>query len=390
MKRAKTHEEIEPLRELCRAGKLFEVQAWIAAGKPVNPLKHRPKGNRRYTPLQLAIAAGFHSLVKVLLDAGAEIEEHDHRYSSLCHALWKDKYDIARLLVEHGADVNSVEMSSVFHTWQSGLIMFFVERGADMETGNPLAQAFCDRVWPALRVYKQFKDRFPSFPEQANIALRYHCRKGDLKWVPLMLWAGADPYAKGPDRPEDEPDPTNDRNALELAAFYGHFDIFGLKAIRCDPKHERARELIRMACYGVNADLLQFLLDRGYPVNDQSNGGSSYITLLLTSMGWESLTKNACLDTPKTREKMKLIHMLAKQRARWIPEDTGQMNQVRKSLLRLEPTYTVELIWVMAKYGACQRPVVSALLRTPTMRDHVSWHWDRAIELMARLPQETG
>ena len=24
------------------------------------------------------------------------------------------------------------------------------------------------------------------------------------------------------------------------------------------------------------------------------------------------------------------------------------------------------------------------------LRDHVSWHWDRATELMARLPQETG
>ena len=168
MKRAKTHEEIEPLRELCRTGKLFEVQAWIAAGKPVNPPKPRPKGNRRHSPMQLVIEAGFHSLVKVLLDAGAEIET-DHRYSSLYHALWKDKYDIAKLLVERGADVNSVEMSTVFHTWQSSLIMFFVERGADMETGNPLAQAFCDRVWPALRVYKQFKDRFPSFPEQANI-----------------------------------------------------------------------------------------------------------------------------------------------------------------------------------------------------------------------------
>jgi hypothetical protein len=30
-------EEISPLADLCRAGKLFEVQDWIANGKPVNP-----------------------------------------------------------------------------------------------------------------------------------------------------------------------------------------------------------------------------------------------------------------------------------------------------------------------------------------------------------------
>ena len=387
MKRAKTHEEIEPLRELCRAGKLFDVQTWIAAGKPVNPLKPPPKGNRRHTPMQLTIEAGFHSLVQVLLEAGAEIEV-DHRYSSLHHALWNHKPDIARLLVEHGADVKSVEMSSVFHTWQSRLIMFFVERGADVETGYPLAQAFCDRVWPALRVYKQFKDRFPSFPEQANIALRYHCRKGDLKWVPLMLWAGADPYAKGPDRPEDEPEPDYDRNALELAACYGHFDVFGLKAIQCNTNHDRAREPLRIACKNANADFMQFLLDRGYSANDQINGGSSYMTLLLSSMGWESLKKHACFDTPHTREKLKIIHILAKHGARWMPEDENQMNQVRNSLLRLEPTYTVELVWIMAKFGGCTHSVIEALLNPRSIQKHLSWHIERAAELMARLPQE--
>jgi hypothetical protein len=34
--RAKDAAEIKPLLELCRAGRLFEVQAWIAAGKPIN------------------------------------------------------------------------------------------------------------------------------------------------------------------------------------------------------------------------------------------------------------------------------------------------------------------------------------------------------------------
>ena len=36
----------------------------------------------------------------------------------------------------------------------------------------------------------------PAVREQANIALRYHCKEGNVKWIALMLWAGADPYAK--------------------------------------------------------------------------------------------------------------------------------------------------------------------------------------------------
>jgi hypothetical protein len=35
-KRAQTQEEIKPLLELCRTGKLFEVQEWVRTGKPVN------------------------------------------------------------------------------------------------------------------------------------------------------------------------------------------------------------------------------------------------------------------------------------------------------------------------------------------------------------------
>ena len=35
MQRAETYEEIKPLIDLCKAGKLFEVQEWIASGKTV-------------------------------------------------------------------------------------------------------------------------------------------------------------------------------------------------------------------------------------------------------------------------------------------------------------------------------------------------------------------
>jgi hypothetical protein len=33
--RANTIEELEPLRQLCRLGKLLDIQAWIREGKPV-------------------------------------------------------------------------------------------------------------------------------------------------------------------------------------------------------------------------------------------------------------------------------------------------------------------------------------------------------------------
>jgi len=64
-----------------------------------------------------------------------------------------------------------------------------------------------------------------------------------------MLWAGADPYVKGPDSPNRKSDPEGDTSALELAAIYDHFDVFKLRQVRLDPKKLGALDLLRDACY---------------------------------------------------------------------------------------------------------------------------------------------
>ena len=195
--RAKTYDEIKSLIELCKNGRLFDVQAWIQGSHPINPPPPPEKGARKKSPLQVAIDCGFHSLVQVLLEAGAEFQ--DERYNALEHALSERRLDIIKLLVKHGADIHSVDMAWVFDAWDPKIIEYFIEQGADVETGHPLASALCWRIRTALGVYKRHKDHFTSFQEQINIALRHHCKEGNLKWVSLMLWAVADPLAQGPD-----------------------------------------------------------------------------------------------------------------------------------------------------------------------------------------------
>ena len=388
-KQASTYDEIRPLIELCKAGKLFEVEDWIAAGKPVNPPPPPPKKSRPRTPLQYALDAGFHSLVQVLLEGGAEIES-SYRYCSLGHAVGLRRLDLARLLVEHGADVKAVALYDVFHSWQPEMVEYFIEQGADLETGNPLAQAFCSKIFPALRVFKRYQERVPGLQEQANIALRYHCREGNAKWIALMLWAGADPYAKGPDDPEGAPDPEGDHCALENAAFYGHGEVFGMKRIRLDPTHRHAYDLVRSACYAESAEILAKLLKLGFPVNDQANGGSSLIELLLIGMAWSfypyMTDRDRNVDHPRAREKTKMLHLLVKHGARWIPDEHSNLRRIRRELCRLSADYALELVWMMSKYGGCQRPVIESLLRTPAIRAHLALHMSRVDELVERLP----
>ncbi|MFC1828042.1 ankyrin repeat domain-containing protein [Thermodesulfobacteriota bacterium] len=396
MKRTETYEEIKPLIDLCKAGKLFEVQEWIASGKPINP-PPSVSGYKRKSPLEVAMELGFHSLVQVLLDGGADINEP--RYWPLDHALYKRRLDLVKLLVEHGADIHSVSMTSVFETWQPEIMKWFIEQGADVETENPLAYALCHRIRTVLGIFKSYKDRFPSFQEQANIALRHHCKAGNLKWVSLTLWAGADPYAKGPYSWHEDPDPECDQNALELAAGYEHFDIFNLKNIRLDPTKPELRGILLEACRAEKSDFLEKLLKKGFNPGEYENSGTPLIQTLLTRMSWyfdlnrwdiwrSGRTTNRNLDNKEAREKIKMIHLLTKHGAKWVPKDRSEIGEARRSLLKMKPDYMVEFIWIMSKYSACKREDIEELIRTPSIRSLISKHSDSVAKMINTMVSE--
>jgi hypothetical protein len=95
---------------------------------------------------------------------------------------------------------------------------------------------------------KRYQGGFPSFQEQANIGLRHHCKEGNLKWVSLLLWAGADPYGPGNSNYDEERDPDDDSlSALGFAVLYEHFEIFKLKKVKLDTNHPAISHVVRYA-----------------------------------------------------------------------------------------------------------------------------------------------
>jgi ankyrin repeat protein len=110
--RANDYDEIKTLMDLCKAGRLFDVQDRITDGKPINLPPPPAKGARKHCPLQVSINKGFHSLVQVLLESGAIVQ--DGSFNALALALGKRRLDLIKLLVDHGADVRSVDMAGVF------------------------------------------------------------------------------------------------------------------------------------------------------------------------------------------------------------------------------------------------------------------------------------
>jgi len=238
-----------------------------------------------------------------------------------------------------------VDVGTVFENWSPEMVEYFIENGADLETGNPLAWALCAKIRPALGLLMRYKDRYPSFREQANIALRRHCWDGNLKWVSLILWAGADPYSKGPSSPGDEPDPEEDNSALELAAFWGHSDIFKLKGLRLNSRHPESGALLRSACHPEKADILRILLEKGFNPKEQEDRGSSLIEAILSGMSWDRefnpfsgyTRQRKNLDKCFCREKIKMLHMLVRHGARWEPKDRKAIDFARSCLLKMPP-----------------------------------------------------
>jgi ankyrin repeat protein len=235
--RAPDYEALAPLLELCKVGRLFDVQTWIRAGKPVNLPSGPGKGTRPHLPLEFAIDRGFHSLVQVLLEGGA-LQEPEGYNCPMNRALRLRRFDIVQLLVEHGFDCTEVDLREVFASWDPQIMEYFIDRGADIHQCIPFAFALCNRIRTALGPYKKCRECHPEVGEQGNIALRHHCKEGNLKWISLLLWAGANPFKPGTENPDEELDGDYDGlSALGFAALYGHFDVFELKAIHLLARH---------------------------------------------------------------------------------------------------------------------------------------------------------
>ena len=52
------------------------------------------------------------------------------------------------------------------------------------------------------------------------------------------------------------------------------------------------------------------------------------------------------IDTSKSREKIKMIHLLVYRGAKWIPRDRNDINDSRRALLKMRADYTVEFFWI--------------------------------------------
>ena len=94
------------------------------------------------------------------------------------------------------------------------------------------------------------------------------------------------------------------------------------------------------------------------------------------------------MDNEDSRQRIKMIHILAKNGAKWLPKDRSEIGEARRSLLKMKPDYTVEFIWIMSKYNASRQEDIEELIRTPSIRSLISQHSDRVAKMINKLGSE--
>ncbi len=96
MSESLTLEDGKVLISLCRAGKLYEIEKWIASGKSI-----RTPPQTKKTPLRVATDLGFHSLIELLVRNEDSVAAKNE---ILSEAVERRRLDLVQLLVSYGAE----------------------------------------------------------------------------------------------------------------------------------------------------------------------------------------------------------------------------------------------------------------------------------------------
>ena len=355
-------EDLRPLHQLCREGRFYDVERWIADGKPLQLTPESlPKGTRPKTALQIAIETGQHSLATLLLRNGYRLELE--RYSPLDLALRSRRWDLFDLLLEWGGDLKSVDLYTVLETYNADLYERFWASGYDLTERHVMASVLGHSTSnrPLLGFVKRHRTEDPRIQRELNMALGDHAGEGNERGVALCLWAGADPHAPvlspNLEAAQDADLEEGEERFLGWSAIYeaaraGHLGI--LKRLGPDPACDDFDELYEHA------------------------GSESIVSFLMTMQPPRDLTRilwwhfrwleDRFPDTSSGYGRTWVIEAILKCGVRWEEKDPGRLADVRRSLSRMRDYHLKEIMRYLERPEICAPEMYQELVRTPKMR----------------------
>jgi ankyrin repeat protein len=360
---AESAAEVQALHQQCRQGRLYDVERWLAAGKPLQLAPEAiAKGTRPKTALQIALETGQHSLASLLLKSGYRLELE--RYAPLDLALRSRRWDLFDLLLEWGGDLKSIDVYTVLDTYNAELYERFRAAGYDLTERHEMASILGHgtRNRPLLGFVKGHRSEDPKIQQELNIALGYHVRAGNERGINLCLWAGADPHAPAPNpalgiSEDPEPEDGEERfigwSAIEEAASHGHLTI--LKRLGPDPARDDFDSLYQ---WTRSEFIVAFLATMRGPRD---------LTRILASQLWWLGDRFPSAGYRSTRT----IEAVLSCGGRWEETDPGKLTGIRRSLLNVANDHLKTIAVRLGRPEICAPETYHELLRTPRMQERL-------------------
>ncbi len=358
--------EIDDLCTLCREGKLYEVEQWIADGKPIQcKIPSDPKLRKRLSPLQIVAASGFHSLAELLLVNG--YNPNGDYGECLSEATRERNHSMVELLLRYGADPCSVDFETVLETYDRAMMDLFIGSNVDPCADHSVARVLRHKKSPHLGFVKTYCERFPGLLRQATIALRSFVEEGDLKGVSLMLWLGADPYEDVPEADwDDVSDDDYQQCALVTAASRSNSKVIQL-LFKVPVPETKVQKLYRDTAHWANPHIVKKLLAIGASPNDFEDG-----IHVLESMICHATSRLGRTIYPGLEEHGVEAVRLASQAGARLEFAKKELASLRRRLIDGESRVVCSIIEILRQHHVLDDSQLYELTRTPAMKQILS------------------
>jgi hypothetical protein len=350
--------DLAGLVRLCRRGRIYEIERWIQAGKPIHADEYKKHGKPRvHSPLEIAIETNQFDLAVLLLCNGFPPDSGED--SLLVRALDERKTEFFELLIAWEADPLRVDVDTVLSTYDGETYERFWQVGVDFTRDHALAHALSDNSSnrPGYRWAKRHKDD-PRVAREMAIALGQAVTENRERAVALLMWAGADPHQRVPDlrwwRSDIDEEENDQSSPMATAVLYGHGHLLPL--LKPDPSRDDFEELWSWACDPFAIDLLA----KNQPPEDWSRTLIRNIRQIVADYGNHSRAME-CVEKLTVSYDARLMSM-----------EPDEIAWLRRDILKCRDDHRCRwtLRW-MSYAETCEPAVYAELTRTASMRAKV-------------------
>lgn len=357
-------EGLAELHQLCRTGRLYDIERWIRDHRPLQlAAEISVKGRRLTSALEIALDEGNHALVLLLLCNGYDPNLEPR--SPLDLALRARRWDLLDLLLEWGAHPLRVNLGDLFDSYNSELWARFQALGVDLCAGHDLASTlgYHTSNKPLFGFARRQREHDPRMQKEVNIALVHHAQKGNAKGVQLCLWAGADPHAHAPDLRDSDPDENDDEGtaqedqwlgftAIEATCHQGDVQI--LERLGPDPSRDNFDKLYETAS---NGSIVQLLARFAAPKEV-----GRIISRQVFWMQGDPWFRPRSID---------VLQRLFEAGGRWTTSPPDEIHHIRRALLKMPEHTFIDTMKILAAQDYCALDILHELGRTPAMRERM-------------------